>query len=799
MGFNYQLQPGLTRKKKYRETSEQPLISVITPYYNSKAYFEQTFNCIINQTFPWFEWIIMDDGSTDLEDIRWLEKLVREDQRVRLYHKKNGGPAEARNLAVTHAKADLLFMMDSDDLIEANTMEMMYLSMLFAPQAAVCYSDIVTFGETEFLWAKEFSSEREKKENIMTANCAIRKVDFFEVGGYDICGRYFNEDWHLWLKLLSYGKQVVHLDLFLDWYRRREGGAFNALHKDPEQVKKNERMIREVAQHVPDGIRAIQFGEKNRIKEFEEPKYLPLDRKLPFAEDKTRILLLLPHMECGGADKFNLDILENLDKNKYELGVITTRQFAQNEWRQLFLQQTDDVFELPKFLNTDKWLGFIKYYIQSRDVKIVWNISSYFGYYAFPMLRIMFPEIAIIDCIHAEGRYWKCGGYPRASAALDSVIDRTFVTNDYTRRILVDRYGKDETKTRVIYTGINEAEFDPEQIEESGLRKELCIAYKRKIVLFLARIDPEKRPFLMLKIAQRVRTRVPDVCFLVVGGGPQLEAIKEQACICGLGNTVLFTGRVDDIKPYYKIADVFLLCSIKEGLSITTMEAMLMQVPVISADVGSQYELVGPNTGRLVPCMQDEEKDFDAREFPKEEIEAYSNAIIEVLCAADAQQMRKACRAKILDGFTQSDLMKTLDQEFSVMTATETMQKRQEIVQTIAPYRRLLQDFMTLYQTYETMEATAFELWKSKEWIHRQYTQLQTEGQAISEAATAGMPESLAEERLREIYAMRSWQLVQHLRRFVQGNIVGKLLAKTYRKVHVMRQRRNKNSEVRHG
>ena len=65
MEFDYAKEPGRKLLISNRESDGKPLVSIITPYYNAGKYFKQTFNCVMNQTFPWFEWIIVDDGSTD--------------------------------------------------------------------------------------------------------------------------------------------------------------------------------------------------------------------------------------------------------------------------------------------------------------------------------------------------------------------------------------------------------------------------------------------------------------------------------------------------------------------------------------------------------------------------------------------------------------------------------------------------------------------------------------------------------------------------------------------------------------
>ena len=79
MNFDYTKEPGrylLNREMRY---DGAPLVSIITPYYNAGKYFEQTFNCVMNQTFPWFEWIIVDDGSADAESVSVLAHFAAKD------------------------------------------------------------------------------------------------------------------------------------------------------------------------------------------------------------------------------------------------------------------------------------------------------------------------------------------------------------------------------------------------------------------------------------------------------------------------------------------------------------------------------------------------------------------------------------------------------------------------------------------------------------------------------------------------------------------------------------------------
>ena len=703
MQFDYTQEPGRVLTTKYNVAAcAAPLVSVVTPFYCAWRWMEQIYTSLANQTFPWFEWIVVDDGSTPPPQTDFWERLSIHDLRIRILRQENRGAAAARNHGIRESRTDLIFFLDADDLLDARCLECAYLALLRNPDATWAYGDSVGFQGMEYLWNPSFSAREMKKRNLLPYAALIRKAVFSIPGVYPDEGANLWEDYCFWMRLLGLGYCPAHISLPLFWYRRTDTGALARVTRDKRAQRTLRRKIKELSRMLPNGIRAITFNGK-RVGEFQKPEVWDFAPVLPFAEQKTRILLLLPHMECGGADKFNLDLLKHMDSSRYEIGIITTVP-AENEWHQEFQKYTDDIFELPAFLDMNDWASFIHYYITSRQVDILWNISSYFGYYTLPWLRVEFPELAIIDCVHAEGAYWRAGGYPRVSAAVDSVLDKTFVTNDFTRNVLVEKYGKPREKTQVIYTGVDERDFVPEQIDGQTVREQHGLG-DRPTVLYLCRIAPEKRPFLMLEIAKETRKRIPEVCFLVVGGGPQLEMVKAKAKGEGLGDTVVFTDRVEDTRPYYKAADFFLLCSIKEGLSITTMEAMLMGLPVVSADIGSQYELVDDSTGKLVACRQDEAGDFDSRTFPPEEVAEYAAAIAGF--ARDRAACRttgKRCREKILDGYTLQTMLDILDKEFSDLCAPQTKQERKTTARALKPFAALAAEFSNIYKEYEATE-----------------------------------------------------------------------------------------------
>ena len=99
------------------------LVSIITPFYNSKKCFSHVLESVLSQTYQDWEWIIIDDCSTD-GSTEYLETIEDTDKRIRVvYSEKNGGSAAARNKGLDLATGKYVTFLDSDDTIDSNYLE----------------------------------------------------------------------------------------------------------------------------------------------------------------------------------------------------------------------------------------------------------------------------------------------------------------------------------------------------------------------------------------------------------------------------------------------------------------------------------------------------------------------------------------------------------------------------------------------------------------------------------------------------------------------------------------------------
>lgn len=398
----------------------------------------------------------------------------------------------------------------------------------------------------------------------------------------------------------------------------------------------------------------------HKRKEFVVPKVSDWESENAEYKNTTNILMLIPWLEMGGADKFNLDIVKNIDSSKFSVTIVCTTK-GENQWKELFEQYTNDIHILPEFLAMEEYAEYISFLVKSKKIDVVFLSNSYYGYYLMPWLKCVFPQIAVIDYVHMAEWYWRNGGYARLSGVSEICLDKTLVCNNQTNKVLTERFNRSRDAVETLYIGVDQERFSCERVPYGKAREKYKVPLDKKVVLFPCRIHPQKRPFLMLEIAKKVIEKDRNICFFVAGDGPQynelLTTIKKEK----MDSYFICPGEISDMEYVYRDSDVTLICSLKEGLSLTAYESCAMMTPVVTADVGGQKELIDDSVGKVIPLYQDE-RDIDIRDYEKEEIDAYVDAILNILSdETKYQKMCLQCREKISSEFSTEVMIRKLE------------------------------------------------------------------------------------------------------------------------------------------
>ena len=199
----------------------KPLISVIVPVYNIMEYLPRCVASLTNQTYENLEILLVDDGSTDGTSAL-CDRLALTDERIRVFHKENGGSSSARNLGLAHCRGSLVGFVDSDDYVEPDMYELLAaaLEKYQVSVAQIGRDEIDMEGNRlpniceppaadECIEAKDFLKELLMHRGDCSFCTKLLKRELLTGAAFPV--GVLNEDFHLLIKLLPKIERIVSL------------------------------------------------------------------------------------------------------------------------------------------------------------------------------------------------------------------------------------------------------------------------------------------------------------------------------------------------------------------------------------------------------------------------------------------------------------------------------------------------------------------------------------------------------------------------------------------------------------
>jgi glycosyltransferase involved in cell wall biosynthesis len=200
------------------------LISVVMAVYNAHKYLRPCIESVLGQSYADFEFVIVDDGSTDGSD-QIVEQFARQDPRIRLFKQPNRGVSAARNLAVSHARFELLATMDADDIMLPGRLQRQLEFMQQHPEASVAcsYAQLID-RNGKVIGSSHTVVDVHLFLEIVHPSTIIRKRALLEVGGYS--DRFHVAvDRELWGRLVTSGHLIAVMPETLIQYRLHQSSV----------------------------------------------------------------------------------------------------------------------------------------------------------------------------------------------------------------------------------------------------------------------------------------------------------------------------------------------------------------------------------------------------------------------------------------------------------------------------------------------------------------------------------------------------------------------------------------------
>ncbi len=182
-------------------------------------------------------------------------------------------------------------------------------------------------------------------------------------------------------------------------------------------------------------------------------------------------------------------------------------------------------------------------------------------------------------------------------------IDRITAVGEFVKRALVSNEAFPPQRVEVIYNGIQPERFERGDLPDAAtVRRELNLPANRPVILHVGGLRPVKDHGMAIDALAHLHAQGCPAVLVLVGDGPERQAIFERAEQRGVGKFVKHLGWRGDVERLWRGADVALNCSLSEGVSVALLEAMAAGRAVAATDVGGNGEVViHGETGLLSP------------------------------------------------------------------------------------------------------------------------------------------------------------------------------------------------------
>lgn len=237
--------------------SETPIVSVVMAVHNVGGYLEEAVDSILAQTLRDFEFIIVDDGSSDGSGA-WLEEKALEDARIRLVRQENAGLTPSLNRGVALARGEFIARMDGDDIADPERLGRQVEFLRSRPDVVCCGTFVIYVDHKgRPLFRRKLPCSHEEIERchlgdwggfIVHPTAMVRKRALEEARGYDE-SFLKTQDYDLWMRLARIGK-LANIPEYLLKYRYHSAGITQAKAGEQQlfrrQVLERELKIRQL-------------------------------------------------------------------------------------------------------------------------------------------------------------------------------------------------------------------------------------------------------------------------------------------------------------------------------------------------------------------------------------------------------------------------------------------------------------------------------------------------------------------------------------------------------------------------
>lgn len=311
---------------------------------------------------------------------------------------------------------------------------------------------------------------------------------------------------------------------------------------------------------------------------------------------RPRVLQVVLSLNPGGTERLVLDLVERLHD---EVPMSVCCLDTDGAWASRLRERGVVVSSLRRTPGFRPGLGWRIHALARRHGASLIHAHHYSPFVYSSLAKMWSPRTRLVFTEH--GRV--SDAPPSAKRRIANRVMSKFpthvfaVSEDLRHHIVAEGFAPDQVS--VVYNGIA---IRPRAsvTARTEIRARLGVDGSTQVVGTIARLDPVKDLGTLIEAVAIARATRP-VHLVVVGDGQERATLERLVTDRCLGGNVTFLGHRDDARDWLAGCDMFVNCSISEGVSLTILEAMAAALPVIVTRVGGTPEVVTPECGVLVP------------------------------------------------------------------------------------------------------------------------------------------------------------------------------------------------------
>jgi len=307
---------------------------------------------------------------------------------------------------------------------------------------------------------------------------------------------------------------------------------------------------------------------------------------------RLKLLHIIPSMNIGGREKVVLDLAEHIDKSQLDVEIACLG--PKGAFYEKFKRLGVNLHFFNKHPGFDiRLFGLLKRFLTSEKYQVV-NCHNP-GALIYGAVGAMLAGIStVINTEHGYG----------TEISRRKILMETLLRNRITATVAVSKdlknklgshYLANPEKIVTIHNGIPCDTKQP-TVDKAVVKRCLGIEPDDYVVGTVGRLEPVKDQKTLLEAFSILHRKKTNTRLMIVGDGKERQNLQRTADRLNLNDSIVFTGERNDVDHLLRGMDVFVLPSLSEGISITLLEAMREEVPVIATSVGGNVEVVEDNT-----------------------------------------------------------------------------------------------------------------------------------------------------------------------------------------------------------